>query len=212
MHVVASVKKEPADTRKEKAAATRRRMLDAAYELLCEQGYRATTMEAIAEQAGVAVQTLYFTFHTKDELLQQVHDRTVLGDEGVPPPLQPWYRTAMAEHDLRTALRTIVEGTQTILARVAPMLPVFHTVAGEPAGAVWQRAEQLRVEGYDSLLRALETRQPLRQGLRHRDARDILFVVLGPETYRAFVHERQWSVTRWVRWTVDVLAQDLFGQ
>jgi len=185
-------------------------MLDAAYQLFCEQGYRATTMDAIAEKAGVAVQTLYFTFHTKDELLQQVHDRTVLGDEGLPPQLQPWYRAAMAEPDLATALRTIVEGTQTIFARVAPMLPVFHTVASEPAGAVWQRAEQLRIDGYDTLLRALEAKQPLRKGLRHADARDVLFVVLGPETYRAFVQQRHWSVARWVRWTVSVLAHDLF--
>jgi AcrR family transcriptional regulator len=186
-------------------------MLDAAYQLFCELGYRATTMEAIAERAGVAVQTLYFAFHTKDGLLQQVHDRTVLGDEGVPPQLQPWHRAALAEPDLTSALRLIVEGTQTIFARVAPMLPVFHTVAGDPAGEVWQRAEQLRVEGYDTLLRALEAKHPLRQGVRHSDARDILFVVLGPETYRAFTHERHWSVARWARWTVTVLAQDLFG-
>ena len=64
-------------------------MLEAAYELFCSDGYRATTMEAIAERAGVAVQTLYFTFHTKDELFQAVHDHTVLGDDIVPPPMQP---------------------------------------------------------------------------------------------------------------------------
>ena len=57
-------------SRQERAATTRRRMLDAAYDLFCEQGFRATTMDAIAQRAGVAVQTLYFTFHTKDALLQ----------------------------------------------------------------------------------------------------------------------------------------------
>ncbi len=208
---MAPVKGEPVGTRKEKAAATRRRMLDAAYRLFCDLGYRATTMEAIAAEAGVAVQTLYFTFHTKDEMLQQVHDRTVLGDEGLPPQLQPWYRAAMDEPDLGRALEIIVDGTQQIFARVAPMLPVFHTVAADPAGEVWLRAEQLRVEGYDALLRALEAKRPLRKGLRHVDARDILFVVLGPETYRAFVQGRRWTVARWVRWTVAVLASDLFA-
>ncbi len=208
---MASVKGKPAGSRKEKAAATRRRMLDAAYRLFCDQGYRATTMEAIAAEAGVAVQTLYFTFHTKDELLQQVHDRTVLGDEGLPPQLQPWYREALDEPDVTRALEMIVDGTQQIFARVAPMLPVFHTVAGEPAGEVWVRGEQLRADGYDALLQALERKHPLRTGLRHAAARDILFVVLGPETYRAFVHERHWTVARWIRWIVAVLASDLFG-
>src|ERR1051325_4765243 len=88
-------------SRREKAAATRRRMLDAAYELFCRDGYRATTMEAIADRAGVAVQTLYFTFHTKDELFQAVHERTVLGDENLPPRMQPWYLAAVAAPDVR---------------------------------------------------------------------------------------------------------------
>jgi AcrR family transcriptional regulator len=46
-------------------------MLDAAIACFTTSGYAGTTMAQIAEQAGVAVQTLYFTFHTKAELLQQ---------------------------------------------------------------------------------------------------------------------------------------------
>ena len=69
-------------------------MLAAAYDLFCELGFRAATMDAIAERAGVAVQTLYFTFHTKDELVQAVHEWTVLGDDPVAPPLQSWYRAS----------------------------------------------------------------------------------------------------------------------
>lgn len=41
-------------------------------------------MEAIAHRAGVAVQNVYFTFHTKDALLQEVHNRTVLGNDALP--------------------------------------------------------------------------------------------------------------------------------
>ncbi len=186
-------------------------MLDAAYDLFCEAGYRATTMDAIATRADVAVQTLYFTFHTKDELLQEVHDRTVLGDDELPPPLQPWYQAAVAEPDIARALRRIVEGTQTIFARVSPMLPVFQAVATEPAGEVWQRSQALRLDGYGDLLAVLERKHPLRPGLRRRDAVDVLFVVLGPETYGALVHGRGWTVKRWTEWTADVLLRDLFG-
>src|ERR1041384_7668216 len=123
-------------SRQEKAAATRRRMLDAAYGLFCEEGYRATTMDAIAERAGVAVQTLYFTFHTKDELFQAVHERTVLGDEAIPPEAHPWSRAAVPSDDFGGAVRHICRGVLSISRRVAPMIPAFHAVAGDPAGDV----------------------------------------------------------------------------
>ena len=137
-------------------------MLDAAYELFCKDGYRATTMEAIAERAGVAVQTLYFTFHTKDELFQAVHERTVLGDENVLPPMQPWYRAAVASDDVRAAVRHICRGVLSISRRVAPMIPAFHAVACDPAGDVWERSERLRHEGMVQLVDALTKKAPLR--------------------------------------------------
>src|SRR6187399_1573894 len=94
------------NSRQERAAGTRRRMLDAAYDLFCDQGFRATTMEAIAERAGVAVQTLYFTFHTKDELLQAVQDRAVLGDDvPTPPHEQPWFREMLEAKRIEASVR-----------------------------------------------------------------------------------------------------------
>ena len=89
-------------------------MLAGAYELFCELGFRATTMDAIAQRAGVAVQTLYFTFRTKDALLQAVHDWTVLGNDATPPPMQPWYLAAAAEPDARKSVALIVSGVATI--------------------------------------------------------------------------------------------------
>src|SRR5690242_14191040 len=47
----------------------RARIAEAAFRLFAENGYAATTMDAIAREAGVAVQTVYFTFHTKAEVL-----------------------------------------------------------------------------------------------------------------------------------------------
>ena len=72
-------------SRRERAAETRRKMLDAAITCFTTAGYDGTTMAQIAKQAGVAVQTLYFTFHTKAQLLQQTLDRAVLGDAPDPP-------------------------------------------------------------------------------------------------------------------------------
>jgi AcrR family transcriptional regulator len=186
-------------------------MLDAAYAQFCELGFRATTMDAIAERAGVAVQTLYFTFHTKDELLQAVHDRTVLGDDQIPPPLQQWHLDAVTEPDAGQAIYLLVAGISNILARAAPMLPVYDAVAQDPAGAVHRQAEELRHSGYRDLLAELETKAPLRAGLDREHATDALFVLIGPPIYRSLVIERGWTQTEWIEWTTAVLRRELFG-
>jgi AcrR family transcriptional regulator len=186
-------------------------MLDAAYELFCSDGYRATTMEAIAERAGVAVQTLYFTFHTKDELFQEVHERTVLGDENLPPPVQPWYLAAVAADDVRDAVRHICRGVLSISRRVAPMIPAFHAVAGDPAGEVWERSQRLRHDGMVDLVTALATKKPLRKNVTKVHAADVLYLLLGPDLYRTMVLQRGWTERQLANWTERVVLNDLFG-
>jgi AcrR family transcriptional regulator len=199
------------DARQEKAALTRTRMLDAAYALFCERGYRATTMQDIADRAGVAVQTMYFSFRTKDGLLQEVHDRTVLGEEGLPPQLQPWYTRAVAAPAIEDAVAILVAGVAGILARVAPMLPVFDSVSADPAGAVYRRGEQLRRDGFAELVTQLSSTAPLRPGMSHTHALDLLFVLLGPPLYRSLVNERGWAEHEWAAWVTATLLRDLFG-
>jgi AcrR family transcriptional regulator len=198
-------------TRREQAARTRRRMLDAAYELFCEFGFRATKMEAIAERAGVAVQTLYFTFHTKDELIQAVHERTVLGDDPTPPPMQPWYHQTMAEPDIVRAVHTLVTGIATILARVAPMVPAFLAVAGDPAGDVWRHGEALRLQGMGEIVEGLARKAKLRRGLSRDRAADVLYVLIGPDLYRTLILERGWTKKEWAAWIERSILAELFN-
>ncbi|MGI5131625.1 TetR/AcrR family transcriptional regulator [Pseudonocardia sp. CA-107938] len=200
------------DARREKSAQTRTRILDAAYALWCEHGYRATTMQDIADRAGVAVQTTYFSFRTKDSLLQAVHDRTVLGEDGQPPEHQPWYTAAIAAPAIDDAVATLVTGAAGILARVAPMLPVFESVSADPAGAVFRRGEQLRRDSFGKLVTLLERTAPLRPGLSYAHAVDLLFVLLGPPLYRSLVIESGWAEHEWAAWVTATLLRDLFGR
>lgn len=187
-------------------------MLDAAYDLFCSDGYRTTTMEAIAERAGVAVQTLYFTFHTKDELFQAVHERTVLGDENLPPPMQPWYLDAVAADGLDGAVRHICRGVLSISRRVAPMIPAFHAVAGDPAGEVWVRSQQLRHDGMADLVAVLVKKAPLRKKVTKDHAADVLYLLLGPDLYWTMVVGRGWTERQLANWTERVILDDLFGR
>lgn len=206
---VNSVKSTPT-RRQQKAARTRARMLSAAYDLFCENGFRATTMDAIAERAGVAVQTLYFTFHTKDQLVQAVHEGTVLGDNAIPPQQQPWFLAAAARANAIDAVHDIAVGIATILARVAPMVPAFHAVSGDPAGDVWRHGEALRLDGMRDLVDVLTRNAKLRKGLSRSHAGDVLFLALGPETYRTLVLQQGWTPAQWSAWAARAILAELF--
>lgn len=165
-------------------------------------------MAAIADAAGVAVQTLYFTFHTKAELLGEVFERAVTGEDSVPPPLQEWHRAAEATEDLGDALRTWAAGVAAIVARVAPLRPVFDGVGpDEDVAALWARGERLREEGYGAFLGRLVGRHGLSSAPDRTELVDIALVPLGPVGHRGFVEDRGWSIDAWVDHVVATLKR-----
>jgi AcrR family transcriptional regulator len=52
--------------------ATRHRLYEAAVTLIAEQGFSATTVDEIAERAGVAKGTVYYNFASKNELFEEL--------------------------------------------------------------------------------------------------------------------------------------------
>ena len=203
--------KSKSQARKERTLATRRRMVGAAYRLFCEKGYVATTMEAIAREAHVAVPTLYFTFRTKGAILGEVLGAAVMGfDEPVGPEDAPWYRAFEAEPDPGRALEILVENTAPILRRVAPLVAATHAAAGDPeVSAISGLSEERRRDGYRVIVRQLAAKGGLRQGLSVARATDILLVLLGPQLFDALESGRGWSPAETNRWVVEVLSQQL---
>jgi AcrR family transcriptional regulator len=55
-----------------KSEATRQRIIDAAYESIWRTGFNRTSLDTIAERAGVTKRTLYSYFRSKDDLLEAV--------------------------------------------------------------------------------------------------------------------------------------------
>jgi AcrR family transcriptional regulator len=198
-------------TRRERALATRRRMVGAAYRLFCEKGYTATTMEAIAREADVAVPTLYFTFRTKGAILGEALGAAVMGfDEPVGPEDSSWYEAFQAEPEARRALRILVENTTPILGRVGPLLAATYAAASDPeVTSVYELSEKRRVEGYRTIVQMLARKGGLRPGIRVSNATDILLVFLAPQFFDALANGRGWSVAACNRWLVEVLSQQL---
>jgi len=196
------------DPRKERAQATRRRMVEAAYPLFSEQGW-GVPLTAIAAEAGVAVQTIYFTFHTKVELLQAALQLAVLGDElPLAPHQRPWFHAMVEEPDARKAIAMVVENTLPIFGRVAPLSGIFRS--GEPeVAAMWAHSEKLRVDGYRILMEAVARKGPLKVSLD--EAVETVFVLMSPDLYWKAVSDRGWPPERWRRWLTDLLVDALLA-
>ena len=209
---MADVKREPL-TRKERARQTRLRMIRAAYQLFTQRGYAATTMADIAAAAGVAVQTLYFTFHTKAELLHNVYELAVLGeDDPIPPPEQPWWAEMLAAKRLEDALGLLVDNVTTILARAAPLDDFVRAASFDPDPArVRAYNERLRRQGYAQVVEHLGARFGLRPGLAPEQATDVLLLLLGPATYQTLVGDYGWPQERWRSWCAAAIAEQLFN-
>ena len=80
--------------------------------MFTEAGYAGTRMTDIADRAGVAVQTLYYMFRTKAELLQACVEYAVLGPEELPPPQQPFWASMTAARSGRKALGATSSATR----------------------------------------------------------------------------------------------------
>ena len=201
-------------TRRDRARATRLRITKAAYTLFCERGYAGTTMSDIAEAAGVAVQTVYFTFHTKSELLSRAYDFAVLGDgEPVPPDKTAWYMKLTDEPDVIAALRHAVEGIGAIMKRATPLDTVVRAGAGSDpdTAAVRDFHERWRAQGYGAIVEILTAKSALRAELSHERATQLLLLYLGMDVYRVLVLDFGWAHQEWIDWTVATVGEQLFS-
>jgi len=214
MTVVVEVKRGSAkpSSRREKAAATRHRILDAARQLFSETGYAGTTMQAIADQADVAVQTVYFVFHTKGELLRQLL-QSVGGrpEDPVETMERDWVHEAMTDSDGRRTIALMVEHGNDIYARVAPVWAAIGQGASiEPEVAeLWGCIVEQRRQGIQKIVESLSDRGHLREGLAADRAADIVYGLHRPETLAVFVGERGWPLEDYKKWSYSTLCRQL---
>ncbi|MFE3454074.1 TetR/AcrR family transcriptional regulator [Nonomuraea sp. NPDC059194] len=198
--------------RAQKAAETRRRILQAALELFVRDGYGATNLQDIATNAGVAVQTIYFVFGNKRALLKELVDVTIAGDdEPVATMDRPWYTGALAAGTAQDMLRAYVTGTTTVLERVAPIGKVLDgACASDPeVAALWPQDVDPRYVVQQRAAKALVGKPGARAEVSAEEAADLLYGLLSPELYLLLVQERGWPRERWERWAGQTLRAQL---
>lgn len=198
--------------RKLRAQETRARIAAAAGTLFAERGYQGTPMSAVAQEAGVAVQTVYFAFRTKAELLVAAFDQAVLGSLDAPrPDQQEWSQRVLIEPDCRRAIQLLVDGAMDILVRAGPLLPVMVTSPDEEVREAFRHREQGRYEGWRQVIQSLARNGGLRPGLDEAKATDILFVMLSPSMHSMLCVTQGWTREEFRRWMIGALQDQLLG-
>ena len=201
-------------SRAERAQENRGRMVNAARTLFTSQGYPATTMQQIAADAGVAVQTVYYTFRTKARLLCEVVEVTAAGEpDPEPVARRPWMVEAMTSPSGQRALALAVEHGTDIYERMAPLRPAFAAAAAaDPYVEEYALGiATTRRTGMGRLVGRLAELGSLRPGLDQQRATDLLFVLDSHETFLGLTHQAGWSVPSYKAWLFTTLAQQLLG-
>jgi AcrR family transcriptional regulator len=187
-------------------------ILSAARDLFVAQGYTRTTIDQIAERAGVSRPTVFANAGSKRALLKQLRDLALAGDEEPVPVIQrSWYQEALTEPDPERSIRLHARNMARIYERYADLDEVIHQAAGsEPElRELWRTAESQRRTGARTFIDALMGKGPLRQGLNRDTATDVLWTLAATGPYRRLVGESGWSAQQYERWLADTLCEQL---
>jgi AcrR family transcriptional regulator len=189
-------------------------VVNAARTLFVERGYAGTTMEAISDLADVPPATVYRLFASKLGILKALLDVSIAGDDApVAVPDRPQVRAAVTTADPREQLARFVAVAREINVRAAPVYQVLVSAAQvEPeAAALLAVIARQRHEGQRNLARSLARKGALRDGVRQRDAEDVIHALMSPEVFRLLVVDRGWSPDRYAEWLTATLAVQLLG-
>jgi AcrR family transcriptional regulator len=200
--------------RQRQAAVTRRAVLEAAQRLFERDGYRVTTMEAIAAAAGVALKTVYLAFETKSKLLRAVWDLALKGDaDDAPVAERPWYLEVLEEQDPEQQLRLNARNSRVVKVRIAPMLAVIRDAASmDPdAGALWQLIQSDFYENQRVVVESLQRKGALAPTLDATLATDILWTLNHPDVWLLLVGRRGWTPDQFEHWFAENTCAQLLA-
>jgi AcrR family transcriptional regulator len=188
---------------------SRRRVVAAASRRFLDAGYAATSIADVARSAGVAVQTVYSAVGGKADLLIEVVNRAVAGDDQDVMFLdREWMRRLRAEPDPRRQVRIFADEMTAIGARVVPLFLMMRAAAAgdSEVAAAWQRSVSLRRDTARAVVSAL---RGLRPDHSHEHDVDLVWAIASPEVYDLLVLQRGWTAAECAAWAADAITAAL---
>ncbi len=201
-----------ASGRREQAEARRRAVVVAAQELFARDGFRATTIAAVARAAGVSAESVYKSFGTKAALAKAVFDRVIAGDdEPVPVAQRADAQAIQAEPDVRKKLALYAGGVVERQVRSAGVQILIRDGrhVDETLEEVWQNLLTERLTGMTMLATHLHATGQLRPDLDVDEVRDLLWTYISVEIYELLVLNRGWPLDRYTAWLTRTLVSAL---
>jgi len=196
-----------------RAAAERRRLaiLAAAQELFARGGYAATSVQAVADRAGVAIDTVYATVGRKPQLLLAVHDMALAeGPAPVPAEQRDYVRAVREATSAEAKIRTYAAALARILPRTIPVMRALREAgATEPeCAAQYDAISERRAANMRLLVADLRSTGELRPELSDDDAADLVWSLNSPEWF-GLVTGRGRSPEQYAALLADVLLRTL---
>jgi AcrR family transcriptional regulator len=200
--------------RAEQARATRRAIVAAASRLFVENGYGATTIDAIATAAGVSRKTVFTAVGAKVDLLKIALDWAVAGDD-LPVALgdRAVLRQLLAQPDPAVLLTGWARLQAEIGARVAALFQALEVAAGtdREARALLARLQGQRVDGARAIVKRLRTLDALTTELTYQEAVDLAWLATDAALFDRLVRVRGWSTSRFAEWLGENLCRQLLS-
>lgn len=198
--------------RSEQALQNRRAILKAAHRLFIRRGYAGTTMAAVADEAGLSVETVYKAFGNKPGLLKAAMDVAIVGDDAPVPMLErDLVQRIQAERDAHRKLLMYGVHLAESAPRHAPLQLLTRSAAAsdKEAAKAWDAMQAERLLGMTEFARHLYETKAVRPGLTLEEARDIIWTLQSAEMYDLLVLQRSWTPERYGRWIAEAMSSAL---
>ncbi|MGI8829735.1 MAG: TetR/AcrR family transcriptional regulator [Candidatus Limnocylindria bacterium] len=187
---------------------SRERVIEGARYLWVARGFAATTMEAIAAEAKVAVQTVYGAFGSKGGILTAVLEwlEAEAGGETLARDLD-------AAGEARHQLAVVAAFNRRLFETGADFLAIaLGSTAVDDDVAAWiAEGDRRRREGQARIVAGWHAAGALRSGIGPSEARDVLYTFTSPDVFLLMVKASGWSPSRYQRWLDRTLSTLLFG-
>ncbi len=183
---------------------TKDRIVAAARKLMAERGWTGTTMEAIAEEAGVATPTVYAALRNKRSIVEAMR-HTMLRDARIPELME----AVATEPDPARRLELWAKLVRQQMETSYDVISIHRQAArADPAFAEdYRKVLDNRARAFSEFIDGLKDR--LAPGIDPGTATDLLWALSNEELYRELVHERGWSHDRFEQWLGRTLVAQL---
>lgn len=196
--------------RQEQAALTRRRILEAADELFTADGYTKTTVNRIAERAGVATDTVYAVFGSKGRVLTGLLDMHLVHGADVTNELDlPEAKQIRDEPDQRSQVALYVRFLVNALDRIGRVYAIMRSAAtvDDEMSQIYAEMQEYRARNVHKIVDWIAKNGPLR--VTKKRAGEILWALASPDLASMLRDQQGWSSEDYTLWLEDMLAYAL---